>query len=375
MSKIKNILTISLFSLIIFGFLIVFAVLPKKDVSISERRPLAIFPEISVNSIFRQEFSEELETYFLDHAPLRETYRSINAMTRVNLLGQTNVNGLWTESGHIFKSPDKYDETQLKYGVTLINKIKDTYFKNNKVYFTVIPDKNYYLPEENTTPRFEYEKQVEFLNENLNAAYINLFDVLTLEDYYKTDSHWSQEKILKVADRLSLEMGAGNVPGIESYEKNTLSPFYGVYYGQAALSGKPDELHYLTSKFTDSAKVYGIDKEILEKEFGVKDTLSSTVYATDKFGGMDGYDVFLSGAQPLVVIETEADTDKELIMFRDSYGSSIAPLLTGNYSKITLVDLRYMPSVLIPRFVDVNENADVLFAYSNQIYNSAMLHK
>ena len=375
MSKIKNILTISLFSLIVFGFLIGFIFIPKKDVSISERRPLAVFPEISMESVFRQEFSEELETYFLDHAPLRETFRSINAITRVNLLGQTNVNGLWTENGYIFKNPDKYDETQLKYGANLINKLKDTYFKNNKVYYTIIPDKNYYLPPNGTTPRFEYEKQVEFLNENLNAAYINLFDVLSLEDYYKTDSHWTQEKILKVADKLCAEMDAGTVPGIESYEKHTLYPFYGVYYGQAALSGKADELHYLTSKYTDTAKVYGIDKEILEKEFGVKDTLEPTVYSTDKFDGMDGYDVFLSGAQPLVVIKTESNTERELIMFRDSYGSSIAPLLTGNYSKITLVDLRYMPSVLIPRFVDINENADVLFAYSNQIYNSAMLHK
>ena len=89
---------------------------------------------------------------------------------------------------------------------------------------------------------------------------------------------------------------------------------------------------------------------------------------------MDGYDVYLSGAQPVVSIECEnAKTDRELVIFRDSYGSSIAPLFTGAYKKITLIDLRYIPSMLLGQFVEFGENQDALFLFSTSLLNSSML--
>ncbi len=376
MRKIKDYLIIILFNLIIFGFMICFFVFPKSDLSVAERRKLAEFPEISASSVFSQDFSEKAETYLLDHFPLRETFRRINAFVRTNIFAQSDVNGLWVENDIIYKAPDVFDEKQTNYGVKLINKITDTYFKNNNVYFSVIPDKNYYLDDNSSHPRFEYETQLSFLKENIeNGTYIDLYGVLSAEAYYKTDSHWSQDKIFPVANALASAMGAGSILPEEEFVSHNLSPFYGVYYGQAALTSHPDTLTYLTSKYTDTAKVYGVDPQILKNDFGMEDTLVKEIYALDRFNSMDGYDIFLSGAQPFIVVETDAPTSRELILFRDSYGSSIAPLLTSVYSKITMIDLRYMPSVLIPKFAEINEDQDVLFLYSNQIYNKAMLLK
>ena len=77
------------------------------------------------------------------------------------------------------------------------------------------------------------------------------------------------------------------------------------------------------------------------------------VYMLDRFGGLDGYDVFLGGAQSLLTIQCpNAKTDKELIIFRDSFGSSISPLFLGAYSKITVVDLRYINSALLGDYID-----------------------
>ena len=99
------------------------------------------------------------------------------------------------------------------------------------------------------------------------------------------------------------------------------------------------------------------------------------VYTVDKFEGVDGYDVFASGAQAILTIESPlAQTDKELIIFRDSYGSSIAPLLLEGYSKITLIDLRYVATDFLGQFVSSTEQ-DVLFLYSTSILNSGMLLK
>ena len=60
------------------------------------------------------------------------------------------------------------------------------------------------------------------------------------------------------------------------------------------------------------------------------------------------------------------------MLFRDSFGSSIAPLLIENYRKITLIDLRYINSELLSEYVEFN-NQDVLFLYSGVVLNQNIL--
>ena len=87
----------------------------------------------------------------------------------------------------------------------------------------------------------------------------------------------------------------------------------------------------------------------------------------------DKYDVYLSGATPLITIENkDGSNEKELLLFRDSFGSSIAPLLLENYKKITLIDLRYISSSILDKYVDF-ENQDVLFLYNTLIVNQNIL--
>ena len=75
-----------------------------------------------------------------------------------------------------------------------------------------------------------------------------------------------------------------------------------------------------------------------------------------------------------ITITTENDRGTgRLLMFRDSFGSSLAPLLVQDYQTVTLVDLRYISSQLLPQFIDFH-GQDVLFLYSPSVYNnSAML--
>ena len=84
--------------------------------------------------------------------------------------------------------------------------------------------------------------------------------------------------------------------------------------------------------------------------------------------------MFLAGATPLVTITIQAAASaRELVIFRDSYASSLAPLLVGEYRTITLVDIRYMASGLVPQYVDFT-GKDVLFLYSVFVADqSAML--
>ena len=85
--------------------------------------------------------------------------------------------------------------------------------------------------------------------------------------------------------------------------------------------------------------------------------------------------MFLEGTQkPLFIIENEnATTDKELIVYRDSFGSSLVPLLVEGYRKITVVDVRYMMTTLIDsnNLIDYNDGQDVLFLYSTDVLNNS----
>ena len=90
----------------------------------------------------------------------------------------------------------------------------------------------------------------------------------------------------------------------------------------------------------------------------------------DKLTSRDLYDVFLSGPQSLLEIKNpNAKTDRELIVFRDSFGRSLAPLLVQDYAKVTVVDIRYLPSAAVSQFVEFS-GQDVLFAYSTLILNT-----
>lgn len=95
----------------------------------------------------------------------------------------------------------------------------------------------------------------------------------------------------------------------------------------------------------------------------------------EKAASRDPYEIFLGGADPLIIIENpNAEREKELVVFRDSFGSSLVPLLVSEYSKVTLIDTRYMQSAAIGSFVKF-DNQDVLFLYSTLILNNSLAMK
>ena len=98
---------------------------------------------------------------------------------------------------------------------------------------------------------------------------------------------------------------------------------------------------------------------------------TTSVYDLEKLTSRDLYDVYLSGAAALLTIENpNAATDRELIVFRDSFGSSILPLLLGDYKTVTVIDTRYIAPSLLGQFVDFH-GQDVLFLYSTMLLNSS----
>jgi len=363
MKKITNILTVSVFFLLITGFFIANIIIPDGEISYSERRKLKQFPEITLKSIFDAQYSVDFEEYALDQFVMRDAFRTVKSAFHFYLLGHKDNNDIYIAGDTVSKIEYPLKEDQVQTGISKINSVIEKYFSDDDVYFALIPDKNYYIAEENGYPVLDYEKMTELIRSGLEGVqYIDLTSSLSADDYYVTDTHWRQEELEDVrktlADAMEMEL-----PSFDSYKKNELYPFYGVYYGQSALPLSPDRIVYLTNEATEFAEV-----------FNYETNKSESVYMLDKFSGTDSYDIFLTGPAALQEIKNPlCDNGRSLVVFRDSFGSSIIPLLIDSYEKILVVDLRYMPADLLGSYMDVNEESDVLFMYSTLIMNSASM--
>ena len=313
MNKTKNIITISLCCLLICGFALAGLLMPDSDVSYSERRKLQQRPELSAQTMLSGEYMEDLEAWQLDQFPLRDSLRSVDAWFKHYILRQSDNNGVYLFEDGLYKAEYPLDEKQVLMAAGKIESVTSQYLSGMNVYYSIIPDKNYFVYEASGRPAMDYEQLKQLMAENVTADYIDIFERLSVEDYYFTDAHWKQENIYPVAEALADAMGS-EIAAYDSYEHRELYPFYGVYMGQASLPAEPDTIVYLENEHTAAAVVTGAEFE------GTK-----PMYEPEQIQSLDGYNVYLSGPQAVLTIECPtAENSRELIIFRDPLGSSIA---------------------------------------------------
>ena len=339
MKRKASIATAAVFLAVLFGFSLLHLALPDREVSRSERRRLAQLPPLSSG------FSDKLEEYMLDQFPLREQLRTVNSLVRLYGLGQADIHGIYLQGGGAFRMDGPLQEKQVRHAAAVFSAVQETYFPSLPAHYVIVPDKN--AKAETSRPRLDTETMRGIVREALpGMTEIDIWDLLSADDYYKTDPHWRQERLLPVAAAICEALGA-DAPG--TFTEKALSPFYGAYYGQAALPMAPDTLTYLESADTKAAEVTG--PELLD--------------------GTDGYDVFLSGAQAvLTVTSPNVHNGRHLVLFHDSFGSSLAPLLLGSFERITLVDLRYISAARLTDYADLSDATDVLYLCSTAVWNN-----
>lgn len=381
--KIKNIVVTIAFIIVVYGLFLINVFKAPTEVSNSERRKLAQFPEVSVESITTTKFMKGFADYAVDQFVWRDEFRTIKARFLYDVLKQKDNNGIYIADGHASKTIPTMKTAEIKQTVLNLNRFKNQKIKSSNVYYSIIPDKNYFLADKNGYPHFDYNdfKTTVRINIDRGIKYIDLFNELNLDDFYTTDIHWKQENIVKVANKLINGLNGVQSTTSEDYQTyikdedftvNELYPFYGNYYGQSALPLKAETLKYLTS--SEDIKVKILDEEKLLK--GVFELVDAPMYNEKDFNSIDPYNLYLAGPKAIITMENaNARTNKELIIFRDSFGSSLAPLMTPEYSKITLIDLRYIASGLLDNVVEFNENQDVLFIYSTEVLNNGSILK
>lgn len=293
---------------------------------------------------------------------------------------ETGLQGgdVFVMDGHLSEVVYPLKENMVTYAGTLMQSIYDSYLSSgsHRIAVSIVPDKNVYLDttEDHAAgkltdvPLPDYARMTELLREQTDdfAEFVDLTQSLSLSRYYNTDMHWRQEYLIGPAhllcDAFDLDLTCEG-EGIAF----TTHPFVGSYT-EDALAGavEADTLYYLTNEVLSAVTVTDYVNGIPQ---------DGVLYNTDITANQKSYDLFLSGPMPLQVLESPlAKTDRELIIFRDSFGSAIAPYFCEQYARVTLVDLRYLGSGVLADFIDFDDQ-DILFLYSTHILNTAMILK
>lgn len=275
---------------------------------------------------------------------------------------QPDSKGMMDLDGNYVQAPEPLDSRSVERFAQKLQAVRDAYLASSaNVYYSMIPDKSYYA-KERVQAYLDHDAIMEQLRPLLPGwTEIDIADLLTLDSFLKTDNHWKQECILPVAQRIAQELGFDVNAG--EFTQHSRDGFVGSY-GSFVEAIAPESISWMQSQWTDEA---------ICDNFQYPDR--TKVYDESLVDTISAYDLFLGGQTPLVTVTVpNSGSDRHLIVFRDSFGASLAPLLLSGYGKVTLVDLRYMAADLLPQFVNA-DGADVLFLFCDRVANNSNLLK
>lgn len=355
---------------LLFGLSALNIIMPKKDYIDSERRPAAQMPEFNKETVFDGSFTSDFEKHTTDTFVFRDIFREIKARLNYDVFGKLENNEIYRKDGSLMKLEKEIDTASVENAMKKFQRIYDKHLKNSNcnVYAVTVPDKAFFpWRDGDNIVSLDYNELFALVKEGMPyAEHIDVTQLLSLSDFYLTDTHWRQEKIIPVAKFISEAMGNEYNSTFTKVKADV--EFRGVNSGHSALTSMYDDLYYLTNDTIENCKTVNLEKKYTDKNY---DESLETVYNMEKLSSKDPYEVFLSGACAAITMENPKNAGgKQLIIFRDSYGSSIAPLLLDNYSKITLLDIRYMNPEFVGGFATFTD-ADVLFLYSTTLINSS----
>jgi len=208
----------------------------------------------------------------------------------------------------------------------------------------IIPEKSMYLSDS------YLRVDVNDLDEQF-ADFDFMYDLLSVNNYYKTDLHLNHLGSYEVYN--SVVGNYGFIPiGVE-FEKVT-DDFKGFYSNKSMDLSLKDEMFVARNEIIDNLEVCHLGSNA--------DSICQIgPYYTEHLEDADKYEMYLDGTKPVTVITNEAVLNGELVIFSDSYGTSIAPFLAQHFNKVTIIDLRLINISMAGQYL--SEDANVLYLY------------
>ena len=361
-----SIVMIWLFCLVIFGMAGLHILVEDKNFSESENRVLASFPRLTVSSIADGSFMKDFETYLTDQFPFRDGV--ISAKTFVDrVLGKNEENGVYVgKEGFLFDSQTPYEAGRVKAISKAVRSFSDKY-SNLETAFILAPNSTYvysdYLPKYLELPL--QNKQINSVRKRINSDNILWPSTASMlkknadkaQLYYKTDHHWTTRGAYLLFKELCVKWG------LESSKKEidkkydffeVSTTFQGTLASTSGVHGSTDKIEICVPKNSEGTYVAYFESS------GEK---TASLFFADKLKTKNQYEVFLGGNYDKVIISTVASTNKSLLLIKDSYANCMIPMLTPYFSKIVVIDPRYLTDSL-DSIIKENEFTHMLYLYN-----------
>lgn len=176
----------------------------------------------------------------------------------------------------------------------------------------------------------------------------------TMQLYYKTDHHWTTDAAFLAYQELAKEM---ELTEDENWKSAVVCDSF-----KGSLASKSG--FWIPAKDLDVIKVYqNTNQSDYLVTYGETQTKSASCYQMEYLDSDDPYQIFFGGNHTEVTIETTADTNRKLLVFKDSYANCFLPFLFSDFKYITVVDPRYYYDD-IDTLMLMNSYTDILYLYN-----------
>ncbi len=363
-NKIHKIILVGAFFLFLLAMPILTLInLPGEDrpFSENENRYLSGFPEISFESYVDKSAMTGFEDWFSDRFFGREAWIKLKNSTE-RFIGKTEVNGIFTVDDRMMQVWEGYDPAFVDKNLAAINKFTE---KNAgiPVYFMLAPTSqelySYLLPD--CTPTGNQSELNAYCRENLECGFIDIFPVMKSHAdeyiYYRTDHHWTSYGAYLAYAEAAKSLGYQPLPLSAFDIEHASSDFRGTLYSKTLDDSiTPDIIDYYHNT-SDSNLTLTINDGMSVKDY-------DSLYFREYLDVKDKYSSFMGTNSPVMTITTEENNNgQSILIFKDSYAHAFIPFLTSHYSKITVLDMRYI-NASYNTLVDMEEYDSVLILYN-----------
>jgi hypothetical protein len=222
------------------------------------------------------------------------------------------------------------------------------------------------IPE--NAPQLDQHAIIDYVYGNLDPRVItiNVYDILNAsrEDYiyYRTDHHWTSLGAYYAYSTAISKLGFSAVPFSRYDIEHAGSGFRGTYYSKTLCDDiQPDTIDIYSSKEGEKVVSCTVSNAIEEKTY-------DSIYFREFLDVKDKYSVYLGTNQPCIKIKTNLQSDKKILIFKDSYANSFVPFLTQHYNEITVLDMRYINN--FRDYADPEDYTHILFLYNSTTFSS-----
>lgn len=320
-------------SLLLVCTLLLSLILPDRSFSAAENRALAKSATVSLPAMEDGTTGRELNTWFSDQFPGRNMFFHLNYLIRKSA-GEREIKDVFLGKGALLANPEAEKNDNISATINALNQFASLsglpcYVMVCPSAATVQPHKlPYDAPVRGVSPAFDA------LAMNLNGP-VNVDVRSALNDhnqeyiFYRTDHHWTTKGAGQGAKALLESMGIQ--ADLNEFELMPVSrDFQGTLASKTGSIGLNDTIELAVSKNTPNYLVTWADG-----------TKTSSIYNKAALDTKDQYQVFLGANQAKVRIDTDAQTNRSLLLFKDSYANSMIQYLLPYFSSITIVDPRY----------------------------------